>query len=67
MICLHPGLPNTINTYIGPEVRMVHKLLFVLSVASHEPAKSSQTLFHGFIDHCNIDFHWVRHRNITIK
>ena len=33
----------------------------------HEPVESSQTLCTVFIDHCNIDFHWVRHRNITIK
>ena len=34
--------------YIGPEACMIHKLLFLLFVASSEPAESSQTLLHGF-------------------
>ena len=38
MISLHPGLPNTINSYIGPEACMIHKLLFFYFSLPHDIA-----------------------------
>ena len=46
---------------------MIHKLLFLLFVASTSKQSLVKPCTRFFIDHCNVDFHWVRHRNITIK